>query len=120
MDAIERVQRPTLAEVHAFLLGTGPIHGMWFGDGDSARPYWWRKYLREALAQPKVDEQEVREVVERLRAEAKEADRMTAAVVGMARSAGVADAPDGIVVSTSGRIMRQAADLLYRLTGVKE
>jgi hypothetical protein len=41
---------PTLEEVHAFLLGTGSIDGKWFGEGDSGRPYWWRKFLREAIA----------------------------------------------------------------------
>jgi hypothetical protein len=27
-------EMPTLDEVHAFLLGTGPINGVWFGDQD--------------------------------------------------------------------------------------
>jgi hypothetical protein len=45
-------EMPTLDEVHAFLLGTGPINGVWFGDQEqgSGRPYWWRKFLREAIA----------------------------------------------------------------------
>lgn len=42
---------PSLAEVHDFLLGIGPIDGVWFGDShESGRPYWWRKFLRDALA----------------------------------------------------------------------
>jgi hypothetical protein len=46
---VERVL-PTLEQVHAFLLGTAPIDGLWFGDADSGRPYWWRKFLRAAIA----------------------------------------------------------------------
>jgi hypothetical protein len=45
---------PTLDEVHAFLLGEGPLDGCWFGDDTrppftSSRPYWWRKSLRDAI-----------------------------------------------------------------------
>jgi hypothetical protein len=58
---------PTLEEVHAFLLGTGSIDGKWFGEGDSGRPYWWRKFLREAIAsRPTPDLGEDEELVERL------------------------------------------------------
>jgi hypothetical protein len=46
---VER-ELPTLEQVHAFLLGTAPIDGLWFGDADSGRPYWWRKFLRAAIA----------------------------------------------------------------------
>lgn len=41
--------------VFAFLLGEGPLNGLWFGDafqntdGGRPKPYWWRTYLREAI-----------------------------------------------------------------------
>lgn len=35
-----------------FLLGEGALDGVWFGDKHPTKPgnYWWRGYLREALA----------------------------------------------------------------------
>jgi len=47
-----------LATVHAFLLGEGPLDGVWFGDLHPmhlSAKYWWRNNLREAIAatQPK-------------------------------------------------------------------
>jgi PHD/YefM family antitoxin component YafN of YafNO toxin-antitoxin module len=58
---------PTLEEVHAFLLGTGSIDGKWFGEGESGRPDWWRKLLREAIAsRPTPDLGKDEELVERL------------------------------------------------------
>lgn len=36
--------------VFKFLLGEGPLDGLWFGDLGKA-PFWWRKHLRAALRQ---------------------------------------------------------------------
>jgi hypothetical protein len=37
-----------------FLLGEGPLDGVWYGDEHptNPRPYWWRKHIRAALAEP--------------------------------------------------------------------
>lgn len=38
-----------LAEIHKFLLGEGPLDGLWYGDVDTDKPrkrYWWRSFLR--------------------------------------------------------------------------
>lgn len=44
--------RPTLAEVAAFLDGSGTLCGCWFGEKPEGEigNFWWRKYLRSALA----------------------------------------------------------------------
>lgn len=42
-----------LAEVHKFLLGEGPLDGLWYGDVKPDAPtkrYWWRTPLRAAIA----------------------------------------------------------------------
>lgn len=35
-------------ELYDFLMGTGPIEGVWFGEMNSALPgaFWWRALLR--------------------------------------------------------------------------
>ena len=37
-----------------FLLGEGPLDGVWYGDEHptNPRPYWWRKHIRAELAEP--------------------------------------------------------------------
>jgi hypothetical protein len=64
IDEIEPVLRRALTKptalpkegethpVFAFLLGTGPLDGLWFGDkpNDRAGAYWWRRHLRAALS----------------------------------------------------------------------
>jgi hypothetical protein len=49
-----------LAEIHAFLLGDGPLEGVWYGDMKSdvevdaaAGRYWWRRVLRTTIAASK-------------------------------------------------------------------
>lgn len=52
-EASELPPTDALAEVHAFLLGEGPLDGFHFGDSDTERPkkrYWWRDNLRAAIA----------------------------------------------------------------------
>lgn len=45
-----RKPAPTLAAVHAFLLGESTLDGLTFGEPHPGRPpYWWRYQLREAL-----------------------------------------------------------------------
>lgn len=52
-----RGKREKAHPVFAFLLGTGPLNGHWFGDapprekGKRPQPYWWRSHLRAALAE---------------------------------------------------------------------
>jgi len=42
---------PSMKEVVAFLLGEGPLNGMWFGDELLVKGrYWWRSILRETFA----------------------------------------------------------------------
>jgi len=47
-EAPEGGKAPTLAEVITFLLGEGPLDGVWFGDRHPTKKgaFWWRKYLR--------------------------------------------------------------------------
>ena len=33
-----------------FLTGEGSLHGLHFGDKMDGKPFWWRKYIHEALA----------------------------------------------------------------------
>jgi hypothetical protein len=41
-------------EIIAFLLGEGPLNGLWFGDELPAKGrYWWRSILREAFTPEK-------------------------------------------------------------------
>jgi hypothetical protein len=46
-------ERPGWREhpVFAFLLGSGPLDGQWFGDKHPTEKgaFWWRKHLRAAL-----------------------------------------------------------------------
>jgi len=44
-----------------FLLGEGPLDGVWYGDEHptNPRPYWWRKHIRAALAEPEKERAEV-------------------------------------------------------------
>lgn len=47
-DAIaDAVDPPTRGEVLAFLHGSGPLRGAWFGDGARGERgvFWWRRYL---------------------------------------------------------------------------
>lgn len=39
-------------QVLLFLNGETELEGLWFGERQEGKPFWWRKYLREALAQP--------------------------------------------------------------------
>jgi hypothetical protein len=44
-----------LKEVAAFLLGEGPLDGLWFGESAQDKPrtgFWWRDHLRAALSHP--------------------------------------------------------------------
>jgi hypothetical protein len=44
--------KPTLDQVHAFLLGKAAIDGFWFGDVPHGKSrFWWRTHLYEALAE---------------------------------------------------------------------
>jgi hypothetical protein len=67
---MEPGQRYTLKEVAAFLEGTAPLDGFYFGGGHPTEPgaFWWRKYLRaavEAASVPALPE-DVAALVERL------------------------------------------------------
>jgi hypothetical protein len=43
-------QGSKLADVVAFLDGSAPLEGIWFGQPHpSGKPWWWRKNLREAM-----------------------------------------------------------------------
>ena len=48
---------PALAEVCAFLDGSAPLEGVWFGDRHPTKPgaFWWRSALRAALAAQPTD-----------------------------------------------------------------
>ncbi len=56
-DAAERIralsaQLKAVEEVHSFLLGEGPLEGLYFGDGPPKGErgnFWWRKHLRASL-----------------------------------------------------------------------
>ena len=50
--SVERQRARMPDEVAKFLLGEGPLEGVWFGDRHPARKglYWWRTMLREVLA----------------------------------------------------------------------
>lgn len=59
----------SLQDVVAFLLGEGPLDGVWFGEkpvGERGQ-YWWRKHLRaasrSALAAPVVSDEMVERCV---------------------------------------------------------
>ena len=41
-----------------FLTGEGSLHGLHFGDKMDGKPFWWRKYIHEALARRAVSAQE--------------------------------------------------------------
>lgn len=43
-------------EVMKFLLGEGPLDGVWFGEKHPTEKgsFWWRKYLRDELTKPEV------------------------------------------------------------------
>ncbi|AVS68169.1 hypothetical protein C8245_23120 [Paracidovorax avenae] len=52
---------PDLQTVVKYLCGEGPLCGVWFGDGPPAGEkgsFWWRHYLRAALAAPAAQEAE--------------------------------------------------------------
>lgn len=35
-----------------FLLGESDFNGLWFGERENDRPFWWRKHLREYAEAP--------------------------------------------------------------------
>jgi hypothetical protein len=46
---------PARSEVVEFLLGNGPLDGVWFGDPHPSMPgkFWWRWYLRAVIPENK-------------------------------------------------------------------
>ena len=52
-----RLAAPGGEEVMAFLLGEGPLDGVWFGDRHPTEKgaFWWRKHLRAAMSSHPAD-----------------------------------------------------------------
>lgn len=51
-QAMTTDKAPSVGELLAFLDGTGPIDGRWFGEYQGKSRYWWRKYLPLLAASP--------------------------------------------------------------------
>jgi hypothetical protein len=47
---MEKVSVPVPENVIRFLLGEGHLHNLHFGEKMNGKPFWWREYLRKALA----------------------------------------------------------------------
>jgi hypothetical protein len=69
-DNVEVTQAAFDAEVIAFLMGQGPLEGVWFHDRHPIRKgaFWWRSVLRERSAATASNTAMVGELVEALRA----------------------------------------------------